>query len=192
MKKQNTPIIQKNISDNIVGSHISSVLGCGCGCAGHTTYYLVKDNNYFYEYIYNAYMKIGSSSEYYYCNTKPTIKKILILSFKEFYDAFDVDDQNVLKIIDNYNENTILNKKYYDVYKYDKLNFEFSLDVNKCLKCYEKYCASLKYEIKKYDCQELLDLIDFYLENTNMSIYLINEEKHNDDYENKNHFYYFD
>jgi hypothetical protein len=191
--KLQTPIIQENIRKNIIGLYISSVLGCGCGCAGHTTYFLVKENDCLYEYIYNAYMEVESSSEYYYDNSKPIIKQILILSFKEFYDAFDIDDQKILKIIDNYWSNTISNKKYYDVYHYDKTNFEFNLDLNKCLKCYEKYCANLKYEIKKYNQQEVLDLIDFNLEKNNLdiAIYLINEEMSNTHDENKNYSYYF-
>lgn len=186
MNKPKTPV-------GVIDSYISEALGCGCGCAGHTTYFLIKKDNEFYEYIFNAKMKFGSSSEYYYDNTKPIIKKILILSFKEFYDIFNDDNTHLLYCIDNYYQHSSISNKYYDIYKYDKCNQEYILDINKCLKCYQEYCSNLKTEVKKYMRQHLLDLIDFHSEkiNIDMSIYLINEEKCTCYDENKNYSYYF-
>ncbi len=127
-------------------------------------------------------------------NIKPFIKQIKILSFKEFYDAFDRDDQNLLKLFDIYYQDNCCStnlQKYYNVYEYDKTKFEYTLDINKCLKCYQKYCSDLRTELNKYDTEIIMDLINFNLtqNNINMQIYLINEEK--DIKNGKNYSYYF-
>jgi len=88
--------------NNTISTYILDCFGCGCGCAGHTSYFLICDNDIYYEYIFNARMKFGSSSEYSYRNVKPNIKQILILQFYEFYEIFYEENEQLLKMIDNH------------------------------------------------------------------------------------------
>lgn len=133
-----------NIPNETISTYISSALGCSCGCAGHTSYFLVYKNNHYYEYKYDAIMVRGSCVDYSYKNVKPIITQIPILTFHQFYDAFEDNNASVLTLIDKYwNVNTIkfdcIDDRYFYFDTYDNDNKINKINIDKCLKYYHLF-----------------------------------------------------
>jgi len=172
-----------NTPYNTIDTFVLSILGCDC--AQHVTYFIVKENNLFYEYIFNAQIENNSYHEYSYLDVKPIITQILFFLFKEFYDVFENNNENILKLIDDSCKNN---------YVYDEKINEFKVDVDKYYKSYLKHNENIKYKLSKYDStkiNKLHDKINFYSNkhNIEMSKFLINDEiKSNKT--NKNFSYY--
>jgi hypothetical protein len=183
----------------ILSFYTNSSLGCGCGCAGHSTYFLIHDNDLIYEYHFSAKLEENSCNEYFYDLSKPTTKKLPILTLYEFYNKLqDSDTNEILDIL--YEDDQHQKRMFY--YK-DSVSDFVELYINYSKKLIDKLTyyqiSNLNNEtiknILQNDSLQLAQIILTIISNTSeesiiMSKYLIINDLEND-INQKNKNYYF-
>lgn len=153
-------------NDTIIKKYTLSVLGCGCGCAYHKTYYLIYSDSSFYSYEFDALISSNSCS-YDYNHVKPTKDKIsdCILTLYEYYvHKWDADfvDSDVTYQYSHY-FSVFKGRFYYTYYKPCVDDYKMYLkDVFDKLISFLDYPNSTIKKINNFDSN--FDNIQLYLE----------------------------
>jgi hypothetical protein len=198
--------IQKHYNiQNVLGYYINSALGCGCGCAYHSTYFYTTDDenpNLLHKYCFYAIVDEKTCSDYNYNHImQPVICDVPIISFYDFYNRLLENDQNVEKIICGVLEKNLL------FYRYENVEKGRSI----WLECYKEYCKNIVAELRFCEIdaerdeliEKYVDLLQNMADDENIAndvwkIKEMNDDVDDDDYDcyacarnRKNARYYF-